>query len=306
MLDQNDSAARLSTARLSTELRSTELRSTELVYRRMDTGDLAAAHGLTQAVRWPHRVEDWQFVLRVGSGYVAEQDGAVIGTGLCWKQGPHHASLGMIIVSNEHQGKGIGRELMRLVMEELGERCILLNATAAGQPLYERMGFVAIGTLCQHQGVMAAMPAVTLAGGTRVRPGTPQDLPAVIVLANRASGMGRDALVHELAAIGDLAVLERDGALLGFSILRPFGRGRVIGPLVAPDPEAAKALVAHWSGACAGSFVRIDIDEATGLGPWLEQVGLAKVDTAVIMACNGVPERDAALTQFAIINQALC
>jgi len=284
----------------------TETNLAAITCRRMDEGDIAAAHALSQAVRWPHRAEDWQFVLRVGSGWVAEQDGAVIGTGLSWKQGDHHASLGMIIVSPERHGKGIGRELMRRVLEELGDRCTLLNATAAGQPLYERMGFVPIGTLCQHQGSMAAIPAVVPAGGARVRPAAPQDLPAIIALANRATGMARDALVRELAGIAEVSVLERDGALGGFSIMRQFGRGRVIGPLVAPDADDAKALVAHWSDAYAGTFVRIDIDDASGLGPWLEQAGLARIDTAVIMARNGTPRRDADVTQFAIINQALC
>lgn len=284
----------------------TQTNSTALTYRRMNEGDISAAHALSQAVRWPHRAEDWQFVLRAGTGYVAEQDGAVIGTGLCWKQGDGHASLGMIIVSAELQGKGIGRELMRLVLDELGERCTLLNATVAGQPLYERMGFAAIGTLCQHQGTLAAIPPVALDGGARVRPAAPADLPAIITLANRATGMARDALVRELAGMGEVAVLERDGAPLGFSIMRQFGRGRVIGPLVAPDADGAKALIAHWSGACANSFVRIDIDGATGLGPWLESVGLARTDTAVIMARNGAPRRDGGVTQFSIINQALC
>lgn len=284
----------------------TQTHNTTITYRRMNEGDIAAAHVLSQAVRWPHRAADWQFVLRVGAGWVAEQDRAVVGTGLCWKQGDHHASLGMIIVSPEHQGKGIGRELMRFVLEELGDRCILLNATAAGQPLYERLGFAAIGTLCQHQGTLASIPPVAPEGGTRVRPAAPEDLPAIIALANRATGMRRDTLVRELAGMGEVSVLERDGAPLGFSIMRQFGRGRLIGPLVAPDADGARALIAHWSDAYAGTFVRIDIDGAGGLGPWLEQAGLAQVDTAVIMARNGAPRRDAGVTQFAIINQALC
>lgn len=284
----------------------TQTNDTAVTYRRMHDGDIPNAHALSQAVRWPHRAEDWQFVLRAGTGYVAEQDGAVIGTGLCWKQGDGHASLGMIIVSPDHQGKGIGRELMRLVLEELGDRCVLLNATAAGQPLYERMGFAAIGTLCQHQGILAAMPPLAPDGGARVRPAGPDDLPAIVALADRATGMGRAALVRALAGVGEVSVLESDGVPRGFSIMRQFGRGRVIGPLVAPDADGAKALVAHWSGAYAGTFVRIDIDGAGGLGPWLEQAGLAQVDTAVIMARNGVPRRDGGVTQFAIINQALC
>jgi predicted N-acetyltransferase YhbS len=277
-----------------------------IVYRPMTEGDVPAAHALSQAVRWPHRPEDWQFVLRLGTGFVAEEDGAVIGTGLCWKQGEQHASLGMIIVSPAHQGKGIGRELMQRILAELGERCTLLNATPAGQPLYERLGFAATGTLCQHQGPMAVVPPVALDGGAQVRLAEPEDLQAIIGLANRATGMSRDAIVRQLATFAEVSVLERDGALAGFSVMRRFGRGHVIGPLVAPDADGAKALVAHWSGPYAGSFVRIDIDGGTGLGPWLEQAGLAQVDTGVIMARNGLPPRDGAVQQFAIINQALC
>ena len=134
-------------------------RYTAVTYRPMREADLPAAHALSQAVRWPHRPEDWRFALRLGPGFVAEEDGAVVGTALCWHQGPHHGSLGLIIVSPAHQGRGIGRRLMHLVLDELGDRCTVLNATVAGQPLYESLGFRAIGTLHQHQGLLAAATA---------------------------------------------------------------------------------------------------------------------------------------------------
>jgi GNAT superfamily N-acetyltransferase len=269
----------------------------------MRDADLPGALALSQAVRWPHRLEDWQFALRAGSGFVAEEDGAVVGTGLCWPQGPHHGTLGLIIVSPAHQGKGMGRQLMRLVLERLGDRCTLLNATTAGQPLYESLGFQAIGTLHQHQGTLAALAAPA---GLRVRPAEAGDVPALIALANRATGMARDDLMKQLIGVAEGAVLERDGELVGFSLIRPFGRGHVIGPLVAPDAACAQALVATWCDAYAGAFVRLDVPGAGGLGDWLAQAGLAQVDTAVIMARNGVPPRDDAVQQFAIVSQALC
>ena len=275
-------------------------------YRPMNENDLPAAHALSQAVRWPHRLEDWQFVQRLGTGFVAEEDGALIGTGLCWKQGGQHGSLGMIIVSQEHQGKGIGRKLMNLVLEELGERCVLLNATAAGQPLYESLGFEVTGALYQHQGTLAALAPIPLVRGETIRPAEPGDLAQMIALANRASGMARGEVLKQLVAVAEGAVLERDGEVAGFSIMRSFGRGHVIGPLVAPDGERAKALIAYWAGAYAGAFVRMDVTGASGLGVWLAQAGLAQVDTAVIMARNGAPAQDQAVQQFAIVNQALC
>jgi predicted N-acetyltransferase YhbS len=276
-------------------------RLTAIVYRPMREADLPAAHALSQAVRWPHRLDDWLFALRLGTGFVAEEDGAVVGTALCWHQGPRHGSLGLIIVSPDHQGKGIGRRLMHLVLERLGDRCTLLNATVAGQPLYESLGFHAIGTIHQHQGILAAAPA-----GLRARRAAAADIPAIVALANRGTGMVRDELLKHLIGVAEGAVLEQDGVITGFSLIRPFGRGHVIGPVVAADAACAQALVATWSDAYAGAFVRIDVTGSSGLGEWLAQAGLAEVDTAVTMARHGVPPRDDTVRQFAIVSQALC
>lgn len=276
---------------------------TAIAYRPMGESDLPAAHALSQAVRWPHRPDDWHFALRLGTGFVAEEGGAVVGTALCWDQGPRHGSLGLIIVSSAHQGKGIGRALMRLVLERLGDRCTLLNATAAGQPLYESLGFRAIGTLHQHQGTLAApVPAP----GPCPRPAEARDVAAIIALANRGTGMARDELLKQLIGVAEGAVLERDGEVAGFSLIRPFGRGYVIGPVVAPDTDGAQALIATWSDAYAGAFVRVDVTGSSGLGEWLAQAGLAEVDTAVTMARNGVPPYDGTVRQFAIASQAFC
>ena len=276
---------------------------TAITCRPMREDDLPAAHALSQAVRWPHRPEDWHFALRLGTGFVAEEDGTVAGTALCWHQGPHHGSLGLIIVSPAHQGRGIGRRLMHLVLDELGDRCTVLNATVAGQPLYESLGFRAIGTLHQHQGLLAA---ATAPSGLRARPATAADIPAIVALANRGTGMVRDELLKHLIGVAEGAVLEQDGEVTGFSLIRPFGRGHVIGPVVAANAACAQALIATWSDAYAGTFVRVDVTGSSGLGEWLAQAGLAQVDTAVTMARHGEPAQDATVRQFAIVSQALC
>lgn len=280
--------------------------NTAITYRRMSENDLPAAHALSQAVRWPHRLEDWQFSLRLGTGFVAEENGAMTGTGLCWKQGDKHGSLGLIIVSPEHQGKGIGRKLMNLVLKELGDRCTLLIATVAGQPLYESLGFQATGAIHQHQGTLATVAPLALPHGENIRPAAPGDIVKIVELANRGTGMARDDVLKQLVSVAEGAVLERNGELGGFSIMRRFGRGHAIGPVVAPDSARAKALIAYWSSTYAGSFVRVDVTGTSGLGAWLAEAGLAQVDSGVAMARNGVPPQDEAVQQFAIVSQALC
>lgn len=278
----------------------------QIEYRRMMEGDLPAAHALSQAVRWPHRLEDWQFVHRLGTGFVAECEGRVAGTALCWAFGSDHGSLGMVIVSPDAQGKGIGRELMDRVLQELGGRSTLLNATLAGQPLYERLGFVATGHVHQHQGTVFEPGMAVPPAGERIRPIGASDGPKLARLASRALGMPRATVLDALRKAADGVVIDSGGEPVGFAFQRRFGRGYAIGPVVAPDAERARALIGHWLGVRAGAFVRIDVHESSGLSPWLAELGLEHVDTVITMVRGESPHADEAVRQFAILNQALC
>lgn len=277
----------------------------EITYRRMLESDLPAAQQLSLAVRWPHRLEDWQFVYHLGSGFVAERDGEIIGTALCWSHGNHYASLGMIIVSPEAQGKGIGRVLMESILGELGERNTLLFATPAGQPLYERLGFKAIGQVHQHQGTVVQPAVVAPPAGERIRPLGINDRTKLFELAASAVGMPRATVLNELLQVAEGVVIDSYGELTGFALMRRFGHGYAIGPVVAPDAERAKALISYWVGARVDSFVRIDVHDSSQLSPWLNDLGLIQVDTVVAMVRGEAPKSAPGLQQFAIINQAL-
>jgi GNAT superfamily N-acetyltransferase len=284
-----------------------------ITFRPFVAGDIAAAHALSLDVSWPHRADDWRFVAGIGSGFVAESADGVVGTALCWKYGARGASLGMVIVAPDQQGRGIGRELMERLLEALGERITVLHATPAGQPLYEKLGFKAIGTIDQHQASEFRVPPITLSNGEHLRPLQPADTPRLVDLASRAGGLDRSALLPALLRIAQGIALERDGELLGFALLRPFGRGHAIGPVVVANSansaedstRHAQALIAHCLAANAGAFTRIDTPGDSGLTGWLEALGLRRVDTVVKMSRNGAPASDPAVRQFAIANQAL-
>ncbi|MGH8782973.1 GNAT family N-acetyltransferase [Paraburkholderia sp.] len=287
--------------------------ASSITYRPFAADDIAAAHALSTRFAWPHRTDDWRFVFDVGSGFVAESAGQVIGTALCWKFGQEAGSIGMVIVDPDWQGQGIGRQLMERLLSTLGDRLTLLHATPAGQPLYEKLGFVAIGTLHQHQSANFTPPPVVLLPGERLRPLQAGDTPRIVELASRATGVDRGALLPPLLDIAEGVVLERDGELLGFSLYRRFGRGYAIGPIAALAPDTtdepplrrAQTLVGHWLEANPGTFIRVDTPGHSGLSPWLTGIGLPCVDIGVKMARNGTPVLDPSVGSYGIVNQAV-
>jgi predicted N-acetyltransferase YhbS len=278
----------------------------DISYRRMTERDIDAAHQLSLAVRWPHRQQDWKFIQRLGAGYVAEDsEGKVIATVMCWSHGTQFASIGMVIVSPDWQGKGIGKKLMAMVMAELGKRNILLNATEAGTPLYEQQGFKPVGKIHQHQGTVFQSRLMALPPGERIRPLGSREGNELAALCARASGMPRGTVMAALGEVAECVVIDRYDEMIGCALLRRFGHGYAIGPVIAPDIERAKALISHWAGTYAGSFVRIDVTADSGLSPWLDELGLVMVDSVVTMVNGEAPLQDEKMRLFGIINQAL-
>lgn len=273
--------------------------------RQMTADDLTAAHDLSHEQKWPHRLEDWEMMFGLGSGYVAELDGEIVGTAMSWLYGDDAATLGMVIVSPKAQGMGIGRRLMDRVLADLDGRTVMLNATDEGLPLYRKMGFEPIGPVFQHQGAAFAVPVAELIPDERVRPLGSKDMDTLHMLARRATGMDRDRLLDALVPGAQGVVLTRSNEPVGFALFRRFGRGYVVGPTIAPDTGGAKALISHWLGSNSGIFCRLDVPEESGLSGWLDELGLPCVGRVVRMTRGHHPKADPDIRIFSLTTQAL-
>jgi len=276
----------------------------DAVLRPFEPSDLPAAHALSSTLNWPHRIEDWQFALSLGQGVVAERDGKVLGTALSWQFGANHATIGLVIVAPELQGQRIGNRMMEALLERLATRDVLLHATAAGRGLYERLGFVATGEIDQHQGVLAALPAVVGREGDALRPLAAADVESLIAMDTRGAGMARSELLRRLFSEEKTVVLERGGHVVGFAVLRRYGRGHAVGPVAAPDLDAARLLIAECCRRAEG-FMRVDVYASGGLAPWLESLGLPRAGGGTVMVRGRVPERGPAHGGWALVTQAI-
>lgn len=273
--------------------------------RRMTPDDLVSGLALSREYKWPHRREDWEMLFQLGFGYVAETEGEVVGTAMTWLYGADAATLGNVIVAQKCHGWGIAHRLMELVLGDLDGRTVILHATDEGMGLSRRLGFEPVEVVHQHQGAAFTVPIAELMPEERVRPLGTKDMPMLRALARASSGMNRDALLDAVMTGARAVVLTRDHEPVGFSLLRRFGRGHVIGPTVAPDIGGAKALISHWLGYKSTMFCRLDVPETCGLSDWLDGLGLPRVNHVTRMMRGKPIASDPSVTTFSLTTQAL-
>ena len=265
-----------------------------------DATHLAGAHRLSQVASWPHRLEDWALLLSLSTGCVILDGESVIATALATPMGPV-ATASMIIVDADRRGAGLGRRVLEGAMARVSPKEWRLNATKDGLPLYERMGFEAQGEILQHQGIVRPLgrdlPLPSLAGQS--------DLNALAEIDRAATGMERHGLLAALLAEGLIGVHREAGRITAFAAQRAFGRGIVIGPVIARDKLEAWKLIEPLLAAAEEQFVRIDVDSDCGLADWLVERGLVHVGGGVKMSMGIRSEPAGPQRRFALAAQSL-
>ncbi|MBX5200142.1 GNAT family N-acetyltransferase [Rhizobium sp. NZLR1] len=277
------------------------MQTSQIDFAAFGTEHLGAALNLSRQAGWPHRPEDWQMALALSEGVVAIENDRVVGTVLMTPYKQECATINMVIVDEAMRGRGLGRRLMDAAIELAGKRPLRLVATADGLPLYEKLGFRQTGRILQHQGIAAELAAPMATSAAAIA-----DSPAITELDRQAFGADRADLIAYLAKVGEFAVVRRSGGVTGFAVIRTFGRGEVIGPVVAGNLEDAKALVAHFIARRPGVFLRVDTtDMGEALSDWLVEQGFAHVGGGIAMMKPSIPDADSVATIFALANQAL-
>ena len=248
--------------------------------------DLAQLHALSIAVGWPHRPEDWEFVRKLGRGFVAlDEIGRVMASTMWFPHGESFATFGMLITSPRLQTNGTAKWLMQRVLAECPGRAFRLNATREARRLYRSLGFVERQTVFQCQGeVSGSAGSAALAHGQVLRQLQPQDLASVIALDAPAFAVARPIHLTALSESSACYGLYQGDKLRAYSMSRRFGRGHVLGPIVACCDEDAVAVARPHIAAHFGGFLRVDTHRETGLfASVLQKSGLSVFDTVTTM-----------------------
>lgn len=249
--------------------------------------ELDRLHALSLSVGWPHRAEDWQFLRESGQGLVAlDEIGRVLGSAMWFAHGADFATVGMVITSPRLQTLGAGQWLMKRVFEKVAGHDLRLNATRAARRLYLSLDFQPEKTVYQCQGI-ARMEMKDRPANVRgdVRALNANDIPAVIALDAAGFGVARAALVEKLFAHSAGYGLFKGDRLNAFALCRPFGRGHVVGPVVAESDAEAVAVVQPHLMHHSGSFLRIDTHMDNGeFAAFLSHSGMPVFDTVLTMS----------------------
>ena len=223
----------------------------------MTAQDTRAGMRLKEAAGWNQTTRDWANLLAIEPQgcWVYEVDGVVAGSTTAVLYGQELAWIGMVLVLPEYRGRGIGRQLMQHALrylDERGVRCVKLDATDMGKPLYEQLGFVDEALIERWAGTFDAHDADESGPG----PDRLVDIAAIAEPDRAAFGADRSRLLRWL-----LEVFPHDAVRLpgGYVMGRPGSNAHFLGPCVADHPTDARRLIAHVLARHAGSLLFWDL-----------------------------------------------
>lgn len=252
--------------------------------RTLTLDDLRDCLALAQDRDWPRDEHKWRLLFEVGTVYgLSDAAGDLVGTTILTRYGTDLAAISMVLVAARHNGQGLGRRLMTHALAEARDDTVFLNATENGRPLYEKLGFITVGTTYTHFGHFAPDGAPA-----RSRPAEPGDLPAIAALDAQVNGADRTHVVNRLPDFTErLRVVERRGVISGYAGAWRSDDSVVIGPVIAETADDAKALIADLAGSIDGP-VRLDLDDrAPQLREWANDHGVPFRSATAVMVHGG-------------------
>jgi GNAT superfamily N-acetyltransferase len=289
---------------------------------RLGPGDLKRCVALSVDRGWSPERAKWSLLLGcaeafgVGApgvdgpgvdGPGGDRPGRLAGAVVLTRWGPDLAAVGMMLVAARHGRRGLGRALMEHVLAEAGNATVTLFATDVGRPLYEKLGFVPVRRNVSFVGTFRPGRVGSGALAGRTRPAAEADLPSILAVDKAAFGADRSRILTRLPGFADqLTVLEAEQGISGYAAAwRNLPSSTIIGPVVAPDADAAKRIIADLAAKVSGT-VRLDLDpDRPELPAWAHAHGLEPAARTTVMARGELADRGTPDRLFTPISVAL-
>jgi len=258
----------------------------------MTIDDLRLGLRLSRQAGWNQIEPDWlRFMNMEPEGcFVAELDGCSVGTTTtCIFE--NVAWIAMVLVDKESRGQGVGTKLLKHSLGYLDGRkvkTVRLDATVAGRPIYEKLGFVPEYELVRFQGI--SRPGKT---GPVITEAVPEFFADMIEFDRRVTGTNRAKMLSLLFAEfpENARIMAHHDKIDGFITMRPGANAVQIGPCIA-SMNAGPALLSDALNRCAGKAVFVDIPTGNVQAVKIAESSGLKIQRRFMRMCRGERIKD--------------
>jgi GNAT superfamily N-acetyltransferase len=278
----------------------------DFLIRPMLLKDLPAAMVLSHSEGWNQTEKDWKILLdnSINTCLVGEFKGRVIGTATAINYSNLAGWIGMVLVDREFRRLGLGRSLVTKIIDRLHNfKSIKLDATPAGQPVYQKLGFIEERLLCRMTNISFKGISSDLIDSVPL-PVKHDELEELIKFDHSVFGSDRSYLLGKfLTNYPEKAfVLKRNARISGYILGRNGVRYNYLGPVFANSTEDAKLLIARGLYDIDNQNIAIDVQtDKSELITWLESIGFVMQRQFVRMYLNKNPFPGKVENQYLII-----
>jgi GNAT superfamily N-acetyltransferase len=254
------------------------IENSQIRIRPMNLDDIGNCILLSGAESWNQSENDWKRLVDspLNMCLVAEYEKGIVGTATAINYANELAWISMVLVNKAFRGRGISKMLLSKLLDRLKScRSVKLDATPAGQPVYEKLGFRAEYIIYQMN--HPELPGQWDKEGS-VLPEViqEQEIEEVISLDRDIFGAKRSGLITSLVnECPDKAwLLRKNGTISGFALVRKGKFYTQVGPVFAAGQEDAKNLISNALGALGNLPVMVDVPaDKKELIEWLGSTG---------------------------------
>lgn len=244
--------------------------------------DISQALKLSGAEGWNQTRKDWRFLIESPGNVclAVENEGKIVGTASAMIYENRVAWIGMVLVEKSYRGRGYSKLLLTEILNRLNAiKTIKLDATPAGQPVYQKFGF-------RNERVINRMtlelPATdfrnleneNLSAGIRS-----EDNPEIINYDAKIFGARRKQLIEYLVRENpeNMWLMKQSSVLKGFALGRKGARFFHVGPVSAESESESIMLLTDLLKTISHQAVMADVfEDKKSLIAWLETIGFKK------------------------------
>lgn len=264
--------------------------------------DIGEAIQLSHAERWNQTEKDWELLIQNPENVclATELNGKLIGTSTAINYNNAIAWIGMVLVNREYRGRGVSKLLLTELFRQLKPiRSIKLDATPAGQPVYQKFGFKDEYILQRMTANSISKNAISLENAKLPVRIQPKDFSEVIEFDTQIFGANRKQLIEFLIKNNpeNSWLMRREEKITGVVLGRKGSRFYQIGPVLAANEEDARILIAKAIRSLHGQPLVVDVPaDKKELTEWLGRIGFQPQRPFIRMYQNenpypGIPEQ---------------